>query len=144
MKKNRSNASSALVSFVFLILAVVLEALPYGVTMRFAEGPGEYYLETQSYFSLLPVGYGDVLPLLIALLTVAACLALGVRLLTGGKGKKPAFVLGTIGAVLAVLRLFLFQGYENGFMWAVTGLLLLSWAVQFREKCSTKGKNDTE
>ena len=99
--------------------------------MRFAKGPGEYFLETFSYFSLLPVGLADVLPLLIGALTAAVCLALGICLLTGGKGKKPAFILGTIGAILAVLRLCLFQGYENGVMWAVTVLLVLAWVLQF-------------
>ena len=131
MKKNRSHEAAALLSFLALVLAVVLEALPYGVTMRFAKGPGEYFLETFSYFSLLPVGLADVLPLLIGALTAAVCLALGICLLTGGKGKKPAFILGTIGAILAVLRLCLFQGYENGVMWAVTVLLVLAWVLQF-------------
>lgn len=131
MKKNRSHEAAALLSFLALVLAVVLEALPYGVTMRFAKGPGECYLETFSYFSLLPVGYADVLPMLIGILTAAACLALGICLLTGGKGKKPALVLGTIGAVLAVLRLTLYRGYENGTMWAVTVLLVLAWVLQF-------------
>ena len=131
MKKNRSHEAAALLSFLALVLAMVLEALPYGVTMRFAKGPGEYFLETFSYFSLLPVGLADVLPLLIGALTAAVCLALGICLLTGGKGKKPAFILGTIGAILAVLRLCLFQGYENGVMWAVTVLLVLAWVLQF-------------
>ena len=134
MKKNRSHEAAALLSFLALVLAVVLEALPYGVTMRFAKGPGEYFLETFSYFSLLPVGLADVLPLLIGALTAAVCLALGICLLTGGKGKKPAFILGTIGAILAVLRLCLFQGYENGVMWAVTVLLVLAWVLQFQNR----------
>ena len=143
MKKNLSHKSPALVPFIALVLAIILEILPYGVTMRFAKGPGEYYLETHAYFSLLPVGYGDVLPLFIGILTAVACIALGVCLLTGGKGKKLAFVLGTIGAVLAILRLFLFQGYENGIMWAVTVLLVLAWVLQFLNRHAPE-KNETE
>ena len=133
MKKNLSHTPAALFSFAALLLAIVLEALPHGVTMRFAKGPGEYYLETQSYFSLLPMGYGDILPLLIAALTVASGLALGIRLLTGGKGQKMALVVGFAGAILSIFRLFLFRGYENGVMWAVTVLLTLSWGLHLRD-----------
>lgn len=135
--------SAALLSFAALLPAIVLEALPYGVTMRFFKGPGDTYLVFKSYFSLLPVGYGDLLPLLIAALTVAACLALGISLLTRGKGKKPALILGTAGAILGIFRLFLFQGYENGFMWAVTVLLVLSWVLQILGRGPTPAKDET-
>ena len=54
-------------------LALLLEALPWSVTMRFSNGPGKYVTESFSYFSLLPVGYGVFLPLLAGLLTLAAC-----------------------------------------------------------------------
>lgn len=132
--------TAAVLSFAALLPAIVLEALPYGVTMRFAKGPGDTYLVFQSYFSLLPWGYGDLLPLLIAALTAASCLALGISLLTRGKGKKTALILGTAGAILGILRLCLFQGYENGFMWAVTVLLVLSWVLQFLSRDATPAK----
>lgn len=132
--------TAAVLSFAALLPAIVLEALPYGVTMRFAKGPGDTYLVFQSYFSLLPWGYGDLLPLLIAVLTAASCLALGISLLARGKGKKPALILGTAGAILAVIRLALFQGYKNGFMWAVTVLLVLSWVLQFLSRDATPAK----
>ena len=142
MKKRTPVSKYAALSLGAMVLALILEALPYGVSMRFAKGPGEYFLETFSYFSLLPVGLADVLPLLIGALTAAVCLALGICLLTGGKGKKPAFILGTIGAVLAILRLCLFRGYENGVMWAVTALLVLEWVLQFRDRGPKPAKNE--
>ena len=142
MKKKLSHKSAVLVSLIALVLALILEILPYGVTMRFAKGPGEYYLETQSYFSLLPVGYADVLPLFIGVLTAVACLALGVCLMTRGKGKKLAFVLGSGAAILGILRLFLLQGYENGLMWAVTVLLILAWVLQSWNRGSKPAKSE--
>lgn len=54
-------------------LALLLEALPWSVTMRFSNGPGKYVTESFSYFGLLPVGYGVFPPLLAGLLTLAAC-----------------------------------------------------------------------
>lgn len=113
MKKNRSHEAAALLSFLALVLAVVLEALPYGVTMRFAKGPGEYFLETFSYFSLLPVGLADVLPLLIGALTAAVCLALGICLLTGGKGKSRPLFWGPLGRYWRSYAYACFRGMKT-------------------------------
>lgn len=62
-------------------LALLLEALPWSVTMRFSSGPGKYITEFFSHFSLLPVGYGVFPPLLTGLLTLAVCVCCVASLL---------------------------------------------------------------
>lgn len=66
--------------FLLLILpisAIILELIPGGVIMRFATPPGEPpVFEYCSYFSLLPFGYGNIMPLLTALITCAVFIML--------------------------------------------------------------------
>jgi len=56
-----------------MAVSIVLMALPYGVPMTFDySGPPDFETITRfySYFSGMPFGYGFVLPIVIALLTV--------------------------------------------------------------------------
>lgn len=54
--------------------ALVLEALPGGVTMQFASPPGQpaYDPLAFAYFDLTPYAYGNVFPFLAAILTAVA------------------------------------------------------------------------
>ena len=55
-----------------LVLALVLELLPTGVVLMFADGPGQQIPQSFSYFDLTPVGYGTWFPMLIGAATVLA------------------------------------------------------------------------
>ena len=50
-------------------VAIILEALPYGVVMLWANPEGEPWRKTFSYFDLLPLGYANFGPLITAILT---------------------------------------------------------------------------
>ena len=49
--------------------ALLLEALPYGAVLNFANPEGEPVRRTYSYFSLTPFGYASFGPLITAVLT---------------------------------------------------------------------------
>lgn len=60
-----------------MVASIILMVLPYGVRMQFAAPPGEgpfvfYY----SYFSGIPLGYANWLPIITALLSIAILLLL--------------------------------------------------------------------
>ena len=64
-------------------IALLLELLPTGITMRFAAPPGEPpFLTKTSYFDLLPFGYGNIAPLLTAILTAAVWVLLVLYLVS--------------------------------------------------------------
>lgn len=62
---------------IFPIAAIILEALPYGAVLNFAEPTGERIRRTYSYFNLTPFAYANFAPFITALLTVSL-LALSV------------------------------------------------------------------
>lgn len=51
------------------IIALILEALPYGAVLNFANPEGEPYRRTFSYFDMTPFGYANFGPFITALLT---------------------------------------------------------------------------
>ena len=62
------------------VIAIILEALPYGAVMIFAPSPTDRLKDTYSYFSLTPVGYAHVAPFVTAMLT---CILLKVSQFSG-------------------------------------------------------------
>lgn len=50
---------------------LILELLPWGAVLNFAQPEGEPIRETYSYFSLMPFGYANFWPLITAVLSCA-------------------------------------------------------------------------
>lgn len=74
--------------FMYLILPIItliLEILPYGAVLNFANPEGEPFRETFSYFSMIPFGYANFAPLITAIMT---CVILVMLVLFCFKGKK--------------------------------------------------------
>lgn len=65
------------------IVTLVLEALPYGAVLRFANPEGEPWRETFSYFSLTPFGYANFAPFITAIATCIVFLLLVLYCATG-------------------------------------------------------------
>lgn len=127
--KTRRNLLSIAALFA-LALALLLEALPGGVTMRFAAGPGDYLLETFSFFDLTPLGYGDLAPMAAGILTGAALILVLAGLLKGSAGlRRAALTLTVLACLSAILQLVLF-GQMNLMGAAVAALLAVSGMVQ--------------
>lgn len=78
---------------------VILEALPYGVVMNFANPEGEPWSRTYSYFSLVPYGYANFAPLIVALLTCAILILTVVSIITK-KTMRRAIVWTSVGATV--------------------------------------------
>ncbi len=109
--------------FIPLILAVlvlVLELLPFGVILRFANPEGEPFVEAYSYFSLTPFGYANFGPLLTAVLSVillGLCLAFTVW----GKFGKGVLAVGAVAFFTSVMPLLMLGiAYFNIVSFAVT------------------------
>lgn len=51
------------------VLALILQILPYGAVLNFANPEGEPFRRAYSYFSLVPFGYANFGPLITAILT---------------------------------------------------------------------------
>ena len=84
------------------IIAIVLETLPSGVVMMFATSPTEKVAETFSYFSLLPLGYANYVPLFVAIIT---CIILLLALISLKKTNfvKYVFLLSLTGIIFSIM-----------------------------------------
>ncbi len=70
---------------VFPILTIIFELLPFGVVLNFAVPDGEPPIrETYSYFDFTPFGYGNITPLLTAIIS---CVVLILMILYCKSGK---------------------------------------------------------
>lgn len=97
-------------AMLMLLAALVLELLPGGVRMHWATPPGEPERVTScAYWSMLPAGYGNLFPLLTAILTAVLLLCTLYRLLRpGARGGSGVFIANAVCLLLAALSAFLF------------------------------------
>ena len=85
----------------FPVLALILEALPYGAVLRFARPAAAPLRELYSYFDLTPFGYANFAPLFTALGT---CVLLVLLALYAGTGKRGLAAAAWIAAGVCALR----------------------------------------
>lgn len=85
------------------VVSFILELLPYGVILKFADGPDSTFTETYSYFSLLPFGYAVFGPLIAAVLTCAMFAVTVIYVFTANRWlRNTTMVLAMITALLSV------------------------------------------
>lgn len=106
-------STARVLTAVFFAAALGLELTPYGAVMRFrrqaADGSIGFFRKTYSYFSLLPVGYGDFFPFLTGILTAALLLLSLLRLRWDCRRLGSALFLGAVpAAVFSLLPPVLF------------------------------------
>ena len=70
-----------IVPMVILVFVLILEILPYGAVLNFANPEGEPWRKTFSYFSMTPFGYANFGPFITAILTCVMIVILLVCLL---------------------------------------------------------------
>lgn len=113
----------------FIIAALVLEALPNGVVIYFANPEGDPYRETYSYFSLTPYGYANIFPLITAVLTCVLLLLLIISIILKKElGKSLAIIAGTASA-LSLCPLPLFGADEFTAIGAAISICLIAVTV---------------
>ena len=106
MKKNK------ILALIFPVLALILELLPNGVTMRFGAPPGEPPLITKtSYFDLLPMGYANFGPLVTAILTIVLLITLLLCMVKSyTKLWNTGKIISLIAAIISLIPI-LFSSY---------------------------------
>ncbi len=96
----------------FTLSALLLEVLPYGVCLNFANPEGEPFRSLFSFFSLTPYGYGQVSPLFCALLTVALLPLTTAYFLKPKRGLLLAIRTLSSLAVLLLVLSYCFFGFS--------------------------------
>ena len=89
------------------LVALVLEILPYGAVLNFANPEGESWRRTFSYFDLTPFGYANFSPFIVALLTCALLILTVVSMFTQKPLRKPIIAVSVIAAVLSFAPLLM-------------------------------------
>ena len=89
------------------LVALVLEILPYGAVLNFANPEGESWRRTFSYFDLTPFGYANFSPFIVALLTCSLLVLTIVSMLTQKTMRKPIIAVSVIAAVLSFAPLLM-------------------------------------
>ncbi len=98
--------------FVVLPLAtLILELLPNGVVLNFANPEGEPWRRTYSYFSLTPFGYANVGPFITAILTCILLVLVAVYLFKPRNGLNTA-ILNVSGFATAAFLMPLMFGFD--------------------------------
>lgn len=98
--------------FVILpLVALILELLPYGVVLNFANPEGEPWRRTYSYFSMMPFGYANFGPLITAILTCVLLVLVVIYLFKSRKGLNTA-ILNVAGFATATSLLPLMFGFD--------------------------------
>ena len=95
-----------------LIAILVLEVLPYGAVLHFANPEGEPFRETFSYFDLTPYGYANFGPFITALLTCTLLVMSVVDLFLSNRRLKNALRIVTFVALIASLGPWLVNCYS--------------------------------
>lgn len=93
------------------LVALILELLPYGVVLNFANPEGEPWRRTYSYFSMMPFGYANFGPLITAILTCVLLVLVVIYLFKSRKGLNTA-ILNVAGFATATSLLPLMFGFD--------------------------------
>ncbi len=114
------------------VLALILEILPYGAALNFANPEGEPRYNTYSYFDLTPFGNANFGPLLTAILTCVLLLITVILFFKEAQGlMKAARILGTVSVVTSLMPFMFGSTYITAIGVAITVLLALGVGVAF-------------
>lgn len=123
--------------FVLFFVVLILELLPNGVVMRFANPEGEPWVRTYNYFSLMPFGYANSGPFLTAILT---CILITLNLIgcfNQGKGFNVAVKICAVIATITSLMPWMYGvEYITTIGVVISVLLATTFAI-----CFIKDKN---
>ena len=100
-----------MITLALLLSALVLEILPYGAVLNFANPEGESWRKTYSYFSLTPYGYANFGPLITAILTCVLLVILVLSLLLKKNWSKSISIISAIATLTSLAPLMF--GFSN-------------------------------
>ena len=116
--------------------ALILELLPNGVVMRFANPEGEPWVHTYSHFDMTPFGYANFGPFIAAVLTCVLLMLVVLYLFKPRKGLNTAIMnVSGFAAVAAFAPILFGVKYLTVIGVLVGALLVATFGVCFiREK----------
>lgn len=100
-----------IITLALLLSALVLEILPYGAVLNFANPEGEPFRKTYSYFSLTPYGYANFGPLITALLTCVLLVIIVLSILLKKDWSKSISIISAIATLTSLAPLMF--GFSN-------------------------------
>ena len=114
------------------VSAVILELLPYGAVLNFANPEGEPWRKTFSYFSLTPFGYANFGPFITALLTCVLLILSVIAIFKHSKGLNTAIMnISGIAALISLSPLLYGLSYIPAVGVAITVILLAIFGLCF-------------
>ena len=117
---------------VFCLTVFILELLPYGVVLNFANPEGEPWRKTYFYFSLIPFGYANFGPFITAILTCALLVIVVVYLFKSHKGLNIAIMnVSGFATATSLLPLMFGFSYVTVIGVIVSVLLALTFGICF-------------
>ena len=117
---------------VFCLTVFILELLPYGVVLNFANPEGEPWRKTYSYFSLTPFGYANFGPFITAILTCALLVIVVAYLFKSHKGLNIAIMnVSGFATATSLLPLMFGFSYVTVIGVIVSVLLVLTFGICF-------------
>lgn len=123
------------ISIVGMLAAIILMIVPFGVAMRFSDGPTAYLIRYYSYFSMMPVGAGaNWLPFITAFLSIVTLVLLLIGIKKANMKKAVQICLSVCIAAIAVSWL-LFASFTV-LSACIMGIHIIVLALQMSKKSS--------
>ena len=107
------------------LVALILELLPNGVVLNFANPEGEPWRRTYSYFSLTPFGYANFGPFITAILTCVLLVLVVIYLFKPRKELNTA-ILNVSGFATAASLMPLMFGFDYITVFGIIITILLA------------------
>jgi len=114
------------------VSAVILELLPYGAVLNFANPDGEPWRKTFSYFSLTPFGYANFGPFITAFLTCVLLILSVICIFKYSKGLNTAIMnISGIATLVSLSPLLFGISYVSAVGVAIAVILLAIFGLCF-------------
>ena len=118
-----------------LLVILVLEILPYGAVLNFADDGGKVLKHTYSYFDLTPYGYANFGPLITAILTCVLILLNGIDLFINSQKMQSAIKILSFTALITSLFPLMISSYSvlGGI---ISGFLFVAFLISLNKEKS--------
>ncbi len=114
------------------LITLILELLPNGVVLNFANPEGEPWRRTYSYFSLTPFGYANFGPFLTAILTCVLLVLVVIHLFKPSGGLNTAIKsMAAVATATSLMPLMFGTDYITAIGIIITVLLALNFCCSF-------------
>ncbi len=127
---NMKMKSRKFLCLIVIIAVVILELLPYGAVLNFANPDGEPFRETFSYFSLTPFGYANFAPFITAVFSVVILLHIIAAIICKAKNLwKGIRIESAIASVISLMPVLYGFEYYSVIGFVITILLVVLFYI---------------